>query len=190
MNQKTLGIFLIILGIALAGLFYKIKLDNEKIIQERILEQAEAGTASCFLEDGTCLHEQKNVTFMIGEGFAVLIFALGLYLLFFDTTKETKELVAKQSEQNVQIATALKQSVEEKKKDERFTAFLAGFSDDERKVLEAVHEQDGILQSTLRYRTGLTKTDVSLILKRFEEKGYVTKKPEGNTNKVYLRKVF
>lgn len=190
MNQKQLSIFLIILGIALAGLFYKIKLDNEQIIQERMREATTDGTASCFLDDGTCLHEQKNTTFIVGEGLSLLLFALGLYLLFFDTTKETKELIAKQSEQNVQIATALKQSVEEKKKDERFTAFLAGFSDDERKILSAVHEQDGILQSTLRFRTGLTKTDVSLILKEFEEKGYISKKPEGNTNKVFLRNVF
>ncbi len=188
MNQKTLGIFLIITGIVLAGLFYKVKVDSE--VQIEALIAAQGSQEACFLEDGTCLHEKQNNLFFIGEGFAVLIFSLGLYLLFFDTTKETKELVAKQSEQNVQIATALKQSVEEKKKDERFSAFLAGFSDDERKILEAIHEQEGILQSTLRFRTGLTKTDVSLILKKFEEKGYVTKKPEGNTNKVYLRKVF
>ena len=191
MNQKTLGIFLIILGIALAGLFYKVKIDSEEQIQALIA--AQGSVEACFLEDGTCLHEKQNNLFFVGEGFAVLMFALGLYLLFFDTTKETKELVAKQSEQNVQIATALKQSVEEKKKDERFTAFLAGFSKDEQKVLTAIHDHegdDGILQSTLRYRTGLTKTDVSLILKRFEEKGYVSKKPEGNTNKVFLRKVF
>ncbi len=190
MNQKQLGIFLVILSIALAGLFYKIKLDNEKIIQERMSTVIEQGVASCFLNDGTCLHEQKYTAFFIGEGFALVLFALGLYLLFFDTTKETKELIAKQSEQNVKIATALQQSVEEKKKDERFTAFLAGFSDDEKKVFTAIHEQDGILQSTLKYRTGLTKTDVSLILKTFEEKGYITKKPDGKTNKVFLRKVF
>ncbi len=187
MNQKTLGIFLIILGILLAGVFYKVKLDSEQQIE---LLQEKAGEEACFLDDGTCLHDRQNNLFIIGEAFAVLLFSLGLYLLFFDTTKETKELVAKQSEQNVQIATALKQAEEEKKKDERFTAFLAGFSEDEKKLLAAIREQDGILQSTLRYRTGLTKTDVSLLLKKFEEKGYVTKKPEGKTNKVFLRKVF
>ena len=104
---------------------------------------------------------KQNNLFIVGEAFALLLFSLGLYLVFFDTTKETKELVAKQSEQNVQIATALKAAEEEKKKDERFTAFLVGFSEDEKKLLAAIHEQDGILQSTLRYRTGLTKTDVS-----------------------------
>lgn len=187
MNQKTLGIFLLVVSIALAGIFYNMKQEGEQQIE---LLQERAGEEACFLEDNTCLHERQNTLFFIGEGFAILLFSLGLYLLFFDTTKETKELVAKQSEQNVQIATALKHSVEEKKKDERFSAFLAGFNEDEKKVLAAIKEQDGILQSTLRFRTGLTKTDVSLILKKFEEKGYVTKKPEGNTNKVFLRKVF
>lgn len=187
MNQKTLGICLLVLGILLAGLFYKIKLDSETQIE---LLQATAGEQACFLEDGTCLHEEENKTFLVGEAFALVLVTLGAYLFFFDTTKETKELVAKQAEQNVQIATALKVAEEEKKKDERFTAFLAGFLEDEKKLLSAIHEQDGILQSTLRYRTGLTKTDVSLLLKKFEEKGYVTKKPQGKTNKVFMRKVF
>ncbi|MBI5072210.1 MarR family transcriptional regulator [Candidatus Woesearchaeota archaeon] len=187
MNQKTVGIFLIIISILLAGLFYKIKYDSEQQIE---LLREKAGEQACFLGDGTCLHDRQNNMFIFEEGLAVFLFSLGLYLLFFDTTRETKELVAKQSEQNVQIANALKQSVEEKKKDERFTAFLAGFSDGEKKLLAAIHEQDGILQSTLRYRTGLTKTDVSLLLKKFEEKGYVSKKPEGNTNKVFLKKIF
>lgn len=193
MNQKRIGIFLILFSVVLLGLFYKIKLDDEKQIQEMMEEQlTEEGTASCFLEDGTCLHQQENKTFFFGAGFALVLFALGMYLVFFDTTKETKELVAQQAEQNVQIATALKQAEEEKKKDVAFSAFLAGFTEEQQNVFKAIEEQkeQGILQSTLRYRTGLTKTDVSLMLKEFEEKGYITKKPEGNTNRIFLKKLF
>lgn len=185
MEQKNLGIFLIIVGIALAALFYKIKLDEEETILT--ITSLRGDPTDCFLEDGTCLHQQQSKTYIVGEAFALVLFSLGVYLLFFD---KTKQILALQAEQNLKVAGALQKAEEEKKKDEKFTAFLAGFSEDERKILEAIHEQEGILQSTLRFRAGLTKTDVSLILKKFEEKGIVTKKPEGNTNKVYLRKVF
>lgn len=177
-----------LLGILLAGLFYKVKLDDEKQIQEMMEQQlAQEGTATCFLKDGTCLHQQTNKTFLFGEALALLLFSLGLYLVFFD---KSQKLFALQAEQNIKVATALKQAEEEKKKDVGFTAFLAGFSENEQKILKAIHEQEGILQSTLKYRTGLTKTDVSLILKKFEEKGYITKKQEGNTNKIFLRNIF
>lgn len=185
MDQRKLGIFLFLLGIALAGLFYRGKLDSEQQIQALIA--ATGDEEACFLEDGTCLHQEQSKTFLIGEACALLIFALGVYLFLFD---KTKELFALQAEQNVKIASALKQAEEVKKKDVAFQAFLAGFDEDQQKVLKAIKEQDGILQSTLRYRTGLTKTDVSLILKEFEEKKYITKKPEGNTNKIFLRKMF
>lgn len=184
MNQKRIGIFLIFLGLLLAGLSYKIKLDHELLTEQRVMQSSDQ---SCFLEDGTCLHQKVSNTFLFGEAIALILFSLGLYLLFFD---KSAQIIASQAEQNVQIAAALQKAGEEKTKDVAFTAFLAGFNEDQQKILMAIKEQDGILQSTLRYRTGLTKTDVSLILKDFEEKGYISKKPEGNTNKIFLRKVF
>lgn len=184
MNQKRIGILLILAALFLSGLFYKIKVDRDK----EITTQLDTGSlGSCILKDGTCLHNQLNTAFSIGEVLALLILALGMYLMFFDKTKEVLE---QQAQQNIQVATALQHAEEEKQKDTAFAAFLAGFNENEQKVLKAIKEQDGILQSTLRYRTGLTKTDVSLILKAFEEKRYITKKPEGNTNKIFLRKIF
>lgn len=182
MNQKRIGIFLIILSILLAGLFYQVQRELEVLVQQRVDSQQ-----TCFLENGTCLHQKVSNIYLFGEAFALLLFSLGLYLIFFD---KSAKILALHAEQNVQIAAALQKAEEEKTKDVGFTAFLAGFNEDQQKVLKAIKEQDGILQSTLRYRTGLTKTDVSLILKNFEEKGYISKKPDGNTNKVFLRKVF
>lgn len=185
MNQRAVSIVLLILGISLSFLFFKIRADDRQELLE--LTAARGDPTNCFLDDGTCLHDRLSTTFLIGQGVALALFCLGTYLLFFDTSKE---LIEKQAAQNMHIASALHLAEEEKKKDVAFTAFLAGFDEDEQKVLKAIKEQDGILQSTLRFRTGLTKTDVSLILKKLEEKKIISKKEEGNSYKVFLRKVF
>ena len=50
--------------------------------------------------------------------------------------------------------------------------------------------QEGIKQSTLRYKTDMSKTTLSLMLKSLEERKFVKRKPSGKTNQVYLVKKF
>jgi uncharacterized membrane protein len=93
-------------------------------------------------------------------------------------------------EQHREISHALKEAKIETKQKDEFKAYLSAFSDDEQKVLLAIREQEGIQQSTLRFRTGMSKTSLSLMLKSLEEKGIISKKESGKTNKIYLRKKF
>jgi uncharacterized membrane protein len=170
MNQRQIGIILIIVGIILAGIIYSIKAREDTYINSLIDERG-----SCFLADGTCLHNRDMLAYTIGWIFSASIFLLGIYLL---------------SEQNLMISDALLETKRLEKEKSGFSAFLSGFSDDEQAVLKAIKEQDGILQSTLRYRTGMSKSTLSLMLNSFEGRGLITKKEAGKTNKVFLRKKF
>ena len=180
MNQKQIGILLIIAGILVGAIVYAAKLREDRIIAEIINE-----TNSCYLSDGTCLHENRDYTLYIGGGaVSISLLVLGFYLMMFEKSHE------KISEENKIIAEALKDAKQNEKKKDEFSAFLAGFSTEEQIILKAVHDQDGILQSTLRYRTGMSKTTLSLMLKSLEERGFISRKESGKTNKVFLRKRF
>lgn len=139
---------------------------------------------SCILENGTCLHRQSFSRYLFGGTVSLSTIVLGVYLMFFDRTQE--KIYEKQKE----LSLAIKEAKEQENQKDKFRAFLAGFDDDESKVIEAIHEQEGIQQSTLRYRTGLSKTGLSLILKKLEERGFVSKEAFGKTNKLYLKKAF
>ena len=176
MNQRIVAGILIAAAIAVAVLVFLAKAKEDAYINHIIEE-----TGSCFLEDGTCLHDQRDFSLYIGGWIiAAAMGTLGVYLLVFD---RQEELLVKQ---NQSIAGALKEASE---KDE-FNAFLSGFSEEEQKVLRAINEQDGIQQSTLRYRAGVSKAGLSMMLQSFEKKGVISRKASGKTNQVFLRKKF
>lgn len=180
MNQKQLGLVLIIVGLVLAILVLLLKLQVESVL----IEDYSAAHDTCITPEGTCLHTQTLIYAFIGWGIALAVFLLGIYLYFFDTTQQY--LMA----QNAMIAQALKEATKKTGTQEKFSSFLAGFTADEQKILTAIHEQDGILQSTLRYRTDLSKAMLSQLLAKLEDKGIVTRKTKGKSKEVFLKKKF
>jgi hypothetical protein len=176
MNQKYIGIIVIVIAVLLSVLVFMIKANDDAQLHMVIEEQG-----SCYLDDGTCLHEERSfVLYIFGWVLSAALLILGIYLLVFD---KTQQILA---EQHLMVSSALEGA---KKKDE-FTAFLSGFEEDEQKVLKSVYEQDGIKQSTLRYKTGLTKSSLSLLLKSLEERDIISRKSSGKTNQVFLRNKF
>ena len=67
---------------------------------------------------------------------------------------------------------------------------MEGLDEDEKKVMQAVKEQDGISQSTLRYRTDLSKTKLSMVLKELEEKNLIAKVKKGKINNIFMKKAL
>ncbi|MGV8169515.1 MAG: helix-turn-helix transcriptional regulator [Candidatus Nanoarchaeia archaeon] len=178
MRQKQIGSILIAIGLILAGFVYMTKIREDQHIETMI--QIQQG--SCYLADGTCLHDDRDTSiYIFGYALSIALIILGAYIGFIDKTQHILEKHTKE------VSHALKEAKRYEKEKDEFGAFLQGFSEEEQKILRAVKEQEGILQSTLRYKTGISKTSLSLILKSLEERKIVTRKESGKTNKVYLR---
>ena len=73
---------------------------------------------------------------------------------------------------------------------DKFSLLLRPLDESERKVLVAIKEQEGITQSTLRYRADLSKAKVSQILTDFEKKQLIERKEKGKTYSVFLTENF
>ncbi|MEK6876457.1 MAG: MarR family transcriptional regulator [Nanoarchaeota archaeon] len=118
----------------------------------------------------------------IAVGFLSFIFALGFYLLFFDRSAQEvlqeDGAVQKNIEENAQI------------KSSKFDLLLRPLDDNERRVLIAIKEQNGITQATLRYRANLSKAKISQVLTDFEKKNLISKKAKGKTYQVFLTENF
>lgn len=113
----------------------------------------------------------------VAVGLISFIGALGVYLLFFSTSEEA-------------IMKRLEEEKNMKIDQDRFELVLRAMDDNERKVLKAIKEQDGITQSTLKFRTDLSKAKVSQILTGFEKRHLVKRESKGKTYAVYLAENF
>jgi len=168
MNNKTLGIILI--GIAIV-LFIVIFSFNQKINNE--------AEKSCSCQDNfghlSCPHANQNSwQSYLGVIFSSIIVALALYLIFFE--KSQKEIVSTLNKQK-QLTNI----------EEKFNILLMGLSEDEQNVIKAIRNQDGITQQTLRLRTGLHKSKLSIIISDLIKKNLITKQPKGKTNQIFLK---
>ncbi len=102
------------------------------------------------------------------------IAALGIYLIFFERSQK-------------EIVSALNKQKQIKIKEEKFDILLKGLDKDEKKVIKAVKEQDGITQQTLRLRADLHKSKLSIVLDGLEKKGLVKRVAKGKTKQVFLK---
>ena len=109
----------------------------------------------------------------VAVGLISFIGALGIYLLFFSTSEEA-------------IMKRLEEEKNMKIEQDKFELVLKAMDENEIKVLKAIKEQEGITQSTLKFRADLSKAKVSQILTDFEKKNLIKREEKGKTYAVYL----
>lgn len=178
-KNKVLGLTLI--GIAviflIAVVIFKMQINN---LTNSLMEES-GGTC---ISEGKCLHEQSDFPVYVGVAISFVTLALGIYLLIFEKTKEKAEKIQKE------IVNTLKETKKKQDYNEKFDFLLKALNDDEKNIMKALREQDGIEQATLRIRTNMSKTKLSVVLSELERKGLVKKVAEGKKNRIYLKNAF
>jgi len=167
MENKKLGIILIIVCFILGIIIFT--------FNSALNAQEEASCECKEMEEGFCPME-KQTPWQTYLGIVLIsgIFALGIYLIFFE--KSQKEIISTLEKQ--------KQILLE---EEKFSILLKGLSEEEKKVIKAVKEQNGITQQTLRFRTDLHKSKLSIVLDGLEKKNLIARKEKGKTKQVFLK---
>ena len=113
----------------------------------------------------------------IAVGLISFIAALGMYLLFFSTSEES-------------ILKRLEQEKNMKFNEDKLGFLLKSMDENEKKIFLAIKEQDGITQSTLKFRADLSKAKISQVLTDFEKKGLISRNLKGKTYEVFMMENF
>lgn len=176
MNNRKLGGILIGVSFVIIVLLFIIRavlVDTYQAEAAINIEQI----GSCHADGGTCPHERlqsAQAPIFIAGALLVGVMSLGIYLIFFERSQK-------------EIVSALRKQKRERLKEDKFNILLKGMNPDERKVMKAVKEQEGITQQTLRLRTDMHKSKLSIVLDGLEKKGLVKRVAKGKTKQVYLK---
>ena len=180
MDNKKIGYLGVFIGIIFIVILSILKIQLNQMNDQLM----NLGSGNCVLESGKCIHERSFLPFGIGIAAIALTLSLGAYLVLFSRTAKSVEKVQENILKNIKAAKT------EESKEERFKILLTGLDEDEKKVIQAVKEQDGISQSTLMYRVDLSKTKLSIVLSQLEKKGLIAKVKKGKINNIFMKKAL
>jgi len=184
MNYRQIGIFLMTASIVLLLFFSYFRHHLEQSYMSEIIS---LNGNECVHTGDMCPFKKINTllipTILVGSVLLIMLL-FGMYLMFFDKSeqrwKETKE------ELSEKISDIKSKEIKKMTSD----AFLSALDDKEKEIVTALKEEDGIEQSTLRYKLDYSKTQLSMTLTEMEKKKIITKVPYKRTNKIYLNKKF
>lgn len=164
MENKKLGILLIIISLAVGGLFVILIVN----LSHR------SNTSGCFRENACRVVGNFLSIYSIAIGIFSSILALGFYLLFFNKTDRI-------------IIERLEKSMRRNIEDEKFEFAFKMLNPFEAEILKKVREQNGITQSTLRLRVDMSKSKLSYVLQDLEKRNLIKRIQKGKTLGIWLR---
>ncbi len=167
MDNKKLGIMLVVLGIVLGFIILA--------FNQTINAQAEEGCDCAGMEESGFCPMDDSTPWQTYAGIILVsvMAALGLYLIFFEKSQKA-------------IVSTLEKQKQIQSEEEKFDILLKGLNEDEKKIIKAVKEQDGITQQTLRLRTDLHKSKLSILLDGLEKKDLIKRVDKGKTKQVFI----
>ena len=164
MENKKIGILLVIISIIVGGLFIYY---NSELVQK----SREIG---CMTSDN-CIQIERTLSFShFAIGVFSFVLALGFYLIFFNKTDKV-------------ILEKLENEKNQKIEDIKFSILMKALDPYEQRVVKEVREQEGITQNTLRLRTDMSKAKLSYVLQELERRGIVKRIEKGKTLAIYLK---
>ena len=167
MDKRNLGLIILVLslfmGIAVINL---ISNSRESADDKGCFQNNECGAIASTL---SISH--------LGIGILFALFSLGIYLMVFGRTEE-------------RLLERLEHQREDLTREEKLKIVAMLLSENEKKVLHTIVDNEGITQNTLRIRTSLSKALLSKILSDFEKKSIVVREAKGQTYAVYLKSNF
>ena len=164
MENKKLGIILIIISILVGGIFIMYSINLSETSREE----------GCFPNENCIIIERSLTINHLAIGVLAFILSLGFYLIFFNKT-ERAILEKLESEKNQKI------------EDMKFDILLKALDPFEKNVIKTVREQPGITQNTLRIKTDMSKAKLSYVLQELERRGIIKRVEKGKTLEIYLR---
>ena len=164
MDNKRLGVIIIAVSILLSLLLLAVNSQISQLTKD-----------SCTCQVCVDAHKPSYIVYG-GIALVSVLLSLGAYLLFFE--KSQQAIIDKLNGNSAKLLN-----------DEKFNYILLGVTDDEKKVLSVIREQDGISQHTLGLRTDMHKSKLSIVVGMLEQKGLIKKEKTGKTNHLFFKVV-
>ncbi|MBI1972405.1 hypothetical protein HYS50_00175 [Candidatus Woesearchaeota archaeon] len=165
MQNKQLGILIIAITVVLGSILVTY-IQNTKTTSE---------STGCYQnKECVTLATTLNVSHL-GIGLLFALLSLGVYLIFFTRGEQA-------------LYTYLEREKKHLQQDQKLKIVHMLLDENERKVFDAILNQEGISQQALRYRTDLSKAAISEIVTSFEKKDLIKRVPQGKTYTIFLKK--
>lgn len=176
-SGKTVAISIILLTIILAftSFWYTQSLAEDREARVAALLMTPE-FQHCIYDESTCPQIEGNtqVPNVLGIGILLLAVVLAGYIFRSEQTQQ-------------KILSELRAADKKEEDNEKKALILSVLRSDEKKVFEAILEQQGITQHTLRLRTDFSKAKLSAIIKELEARKLVVKEGYKKTNKLFIK---